>query len=466
MAADSFKTTSGTQAWDLASNWSTGGVPAAGDDVTIPGINGAYTTVSIAATDPAYTVQSLTITRTQNSTTLNQLIDAGKLTVTGPTTLAYSSQFEVYNNGTATLQGVTSLSDNASIQVGGALPGTLTLGTLSGTGNNYFSVFDGAASIVQATGTTSFTIEGTPTAQLTIGQTSGSDYFTLDGGKLTLGNTGTTLTDTLIAGTKVTTIDLTSIAYQAGESAQVTLVSHQVFPIYTVKLESALGLTLYTINALEGTMINGPAPLVNVSSDTAGGTLVSIACYTPATLIATVNGEVQAGDLAIGDRVITVSGDAKPVRWIGRRSYAGRFLARQSHLLPVRIQAGALGDGLPRRDLLVSPCHAMLLDGVLVPAASLVNGYTIVQETRADRVDYIHIELAEHDVIFAEGAPSETFLDDDSRSAFHNAAEFAAVYADAPAADPVFFAPRVTDGFALEAIRARLDATARVRRAA
>ena len=464
MAADSFKTTSGTQAWDLASNWSAGAVPGSGDDVTIPGINGAYTTVSIAATDPAYTVQSLTITRTQNSTTLNQLIDAGKLTVTGPTTLAYSSQF-VVNNGSATLQGTTSLSNYSLIQVGGSLPGTLTLGTLSGTGSNSFGVFNGAASIIQATGVTSFTIEGTPTAQLTIGQTSGSDSFALDGGTLALGNTGTTLTDTLIGSTKVTTLDLTSVVYHAGESAQVTLVSNQVFPIYTVKLQSASGQTLYTINTLEGP-INGPAPLVNVSSDAGGGTLVSIACYTPGTLIGTVTGEVQAGELAVGDRVITISGDAKPIRWIGRRSYAGRFLARQLHLLPVRIQAGALGGGLPRRDLLVSPCHAMLLDGVLVPAASLVNGSTIVQEQRADRVDYVHIELAEHDVIFAEGAPSETFLDDDSRNAFHNAADFAERYWDAPAADPVFFAPRVTDGFALEAIRARLETHARASRAA
>ena len=42
-----------------------------------------------------------------------------------------------------------------------------------------------------------------------------------------------------------------------------------------------------------------------------------------------------------------------------------------------------------------------------------------------ERVSYFHIELETHDVIFAEGAPSETFIDDNSRGMFHNAHEFA-----------------------------------------
>ena len=179
------------------------------------------------------------------------------------------------------------------------------------------------------------------------------------------------------------------------------------------------------------------------------------ACYCAGTLILTDRGEVAVEELAIGDRVITASGTAEPVRWIGRRSYAGRFLAGRKHLLPVLIRAGALGSGLPRRDLRVSPCHAMLLDGVLVPASCLVNGAAVVQQQACDRVDYIHVELAEHHAILAEGAASETFLDDGSRGLFHNAAEFDTLYPDAP--DPsVFCAPRVTDGYELEAIRRRL----------
>ncbi len=185
----------------------------------------------------------------------------------------------------------------------------------------------------------------------------------------------------------------------------------------------------------------------------------SVACYCHGTRILTPGGEVPVEALAIGDLVVTAAGASEPVRWIGRRSYAGRFLAGRTHLLPILFRAGSLGDGLPRRDLLVSPAHAMFLDGVLVPAASLVNGTSIVQDHACDRVDYVHVELAHHDAILAEGAASETFLDDDSRAMFHNYREFAALYPDAPA-PANFFAPRVEDGYVLEAIRQRLATVA------
>ena len=155
-----------------------------------------------------------------------------------------------------------------------------------------------------------------------------------------------------------------------------------------------------------------------------GATIASVstaevACCCAGTLIQTDRGEVPVESLVVGDRILTVAGGAEPVRWIGRRSYAGRFLAGQGHLMPILFRAGSLGEGLPRRDLRVSPSHAMFLDGVLVPAQCLVNGMTIRQERDCKRVEYFHVELAAHDVIFAEGAPSESFVDDDSRGMFH-----------------------------------------------
>ena len=182
----------------------------------------------------------------------------------------------------------------------------------------------------------------------------------------------------------------------------------------------------------------------------------SIACYLRGTRVATPDGEVAVETLAIGDLITTASGAVRPVRWIGRRAYAGQFVAHKRHVQPIRFQAGSLGSGLPYRDLYVSPEHAMFLDGVLVPAKLLVNGDTISQCDAIARIEYVHIELDTHDVILAEGAASETFIDDGGRGMFHNAADYRALYPERVCPSARYCAPRVEDGEALEAIIARL----------
>src|SRR3984957_14165391 len=151
-------------------------------------------------------------------------------------------------------------------------------------------------------------------------------------------------------------------------------------------------------------------------------------CYCRRTLILTERGEVRVEDLAIGDTVVTISGEAKPIKWIGRRSYAGRFIAGNREVLPIVVRAGALAPETPVRDLWLSPGHALLLDGSLVPAEHLVNSLTIVKTGAVDRVDYFHLEFETHEVILAEGAPAESYVECDNRRGFHNAHEFAALY--------------------------------------
>jgi O-antigen biosynthesis protein len=100
----------------------------------------------------------------------------------------------------------------------------------------------------------------------------------------------------------------------------------------------------------------------------------------------------------------------------------------------------------------------MFIDGMLIPAAALVNGVSIVQEAEIDEVTYIHLEFDTHTVIYAEGAASESFVDDESRAMFDNAAEYARLYPDAVVKPARFCAPRVEDGEELEAARRRLAA--------
>ena len=207
------------------------------------------------------------------------------------------------------------------------------------------------------------------------------------------------------------------------------------------------------------------APDAFVATPLTNETLVTLgpACYCRGTLIRTSGGEVPVERLAIGDNITTKSGGAKPIRWIGRRSYDPRFIRKSPGVVPIRVAANALAEGVPSRELCVSPEHALYLDGVLVPARLLLNGSTVRQDAApaGETVDYFHIELETHDIIFAESAPAETFVDCDNRGMFHNAAEFGLLYpADAPTPWK-FCAARVMPGSAeLCAIRGSVLARA------
>lgn len=205
--------------------------------------------------------------------------------------------------------------------------------------------------------------------------------------------------------------------------------------------------------------------------DTLGGNItvqngavfdIAVACFLPGTLVLTDRGEVPAAEVAIGDRLVTLSGEARTVKWIGRRSCSASVVATDSHVAPVLIRAGALADNLPRRDLYLSPGHAMHLDGILVESGHLVNDLSILRApVDEDGVDYINFEFEDHEVIFAEGVPAETGCYRGDRAVYDNAGEYAGLYPhEAQNQITPHWAPRLDCGFAVEAIRRRIDARA------
>ncbi|MFN4100550.1 MAG: Hint domain-containing protein [Pararhodobacter sp.] len=154
-------------------------------------------------------------------------------------------------------------------------------------------------------------------------------------------------------------------------------------------------------------------------------------CFLTGTMIATPAGEVAVETLHTGDLVLTADGRAVPVRWLARQTIQNIPFTLSPRLEPVVIAAGALGNGLPVTDLIVSADHGMILDALVANASAMVNGTSIrfvpLAEMPAE-FTWWHVETAEHDVILANGAPTESFIDYTGRKAFDNYAEYLELY--------------------------------------
>jgi hypothetical protein len=162
--------------------------------------------------------------------------------------------------------------------------------------------------------------------------------------------------------------------------------------------------------------INDPAEF---EAEIVGTGHEDIACFYPGTRIATPTGTTNVEALRAGDLVSTENGPL-PIRWVGQSQVSTRF-ADPLRALPIRVRAGALGGGLPSRDLLLSPDHAIFIDNMLVQAAALVNGDTIVRDAAVPEIfTYYHVELSTHELLLAEGVPAESFVDNVDRMHFSN----------------------------------------------
>jgi hypothetical protein len=160
-----------------------------------------------------------------------------------------------------------------------------------------------------------------------------------------------------------------------------------------------------------------------ITNGSTGNTIESnqiLACFAAGTRIATPRGPVAVEALQIQDLVLTVEGEAKPIRWIGHRRIDCRRHPAPAQVMPVCIRAHAFARHQPSRDLLLSPDHAIFAEGVLIPVKYLIDGIAIRQMETAT-VIYYHIELPAHAVVLAEGLAAESYLDTGDRGSFANA---------------------------------------------
>jgi len=179
----------------------------------------------------------------------------------------------------------------------------------------------------------------------------------------------------------------------------------------------------YSNNTAFGT--GGGIALTGINASNANQLLTAettgVVCFARGTMIETRSGQVAIEDLQSGDLVKTMDRGFQELRWIGSRKLDAIDLQHHPRLLPIRIKAGALGEGLPVKDLIVSPQHRMLVRStiaermfgaheVLIPANKLLILDGIDIDKAATSVEYFHMLFDQHEIVFADGSASESLF--------------------------------------------------------
>ncbi len=191
----------------------------------------------------------------------------------------------------------------------------------------------------------------------------------------------------------------------------------------TITLADGRELTYGDIHTADGFT---PAATASIVQDGTNGWIVEDAgvttCFLAGSMIRTPEGDVAVESLRLGSTVLAfVNGEAveRTVTWAGRAHMLARAgLSDAEAGYPVRILKDALAEGVPYKDMLVTPEHCLFLNGGFVPARMLVNGRSVIYDRSLPSYDYFHVETAEHSVIMADGMLTESYLDTGNRHSF------------------------------------------------
>jgi len=402
---------------------------------------------------------------------------AGALSVASGGTLAITAGHSAILSGALTDTGLIAVASGGVVSAAGTIAGAGNLSiasggaaTIGGFGSNTVTD-DGTLNVIGSlavAGTNIFTsaviagsidMTGTSNGVVTFSGASSAELITL------ASVTDFAVGDSIILGTSLIS------GLKAGDAINVSESGNQLnIADYTALANSASESVIrFNISGAGGAAIGlgtGNPHLVVSSVSGVGYVITDVPCFAAGTRILSTQGEIAVEHICQGDTLITALNRTRGtshVIWTGQRSIDIARNPRPETVLPVRITAHAFGPGVPKRDLRLSPHHAVYIDGHFFQAIDLVNGSTIFQEKATKSVVYYHIELESHNVILAENLPSESFMDYDNRFMFED--PFAPIPltllpAFGPKGDAGLCAPLVRDGARLCDARAKLLARA------
>jgi len=295
----------------------------------------------------------------------------------------------------------TQLGERTGITVGGKV----TVETTYDSSGRLITSGDGAPAVTSSQLTTASTTAGYADANATFNDVSslsskdflGASVSITPGGAISLSLSQTNLTK----GDTSTNFDTLSLKFT---DKNILTPGAEDGSINRVRITESFNVVNHRGNAADGSHDDASGRATVYADATA------IPCYARGTLISTTRGEVAVEKLRVGDMLHTANGGSSAVVWLGHRHVDCNRQLNKEEAYPIRVSKDAFGPGLPKRDLWLSPKHAVFVNEALVPIQCLINGTTITQDIKP-RVSYYHIELTEHNVIFAEGMPAESFLD-------------------------------------------------------
>lgn len=365
----------------------------------------------------------------------NVAIDGGVINVKGTST---ASSIRVYSSSTLNLSdstsalGVVAFGSGAVVNASGNAVISGNALVLDSNGNIQSMVGNNViepGATLNVTGNAklsgiTYVLSGA-TANIT--NSAGGTIDLFNNGKIPVGGsvtfTGTGSPTTVISGfTGNSASDSDQIILKDVKAANVTSVTYPDDDHVTLKMKDGSSITLNIIGVknVGYTLATGDQ-----------GQLVYEVCFLSDTMISTPQGTVAVQDITIGDDVLVYKNGQEAVQkvvWTGKkRALVNTALADDEAGYPVRILKGAISDGVPAKDMLITAEHCLFFDGRFVPARMLVNGSSIFYDTSITTYDYFHIETEQHSVIMADGMLTESYLDTGNRKTFRQDGKLASI---------------------------------------